>query len=98
VFRRWWVPRLAGVRSRLAVLAAATHANELVAAVAACNLRLGSCTAMTKLRIVILAKVWHLMTGNGPCTMDKSKTPPTHLGSCRYLTLYRGGLDLSIIR
>jgi hypothetical protein len=54
VFRRWWVPRLAGVRSRLAVLAAATHANELVAAVAACNLRLGSCTAMTKLRIVIL--------------------------------------------
>jgi hypothetical protein len=23
--------------------------------------------------------------------MDKSKTPPTHLGSCRYLTLYRGG-------
>jgi hypothetical protein len=23
--------------------------------------------------------------------MDESKTPPTHLGSCRYLTLYRGG-------
>jgi hypothetical protein len=22
--------------------------------------------------------------------MDESKTPPTHLGSCRYLTLYRG--------
>jgi hypothetical protein len=29
--------------------------------------------------------------------MDESKTPPTHLGSCRYLTLYRGVLDLSII-
>jgi hypothetical protein len=23
--------------------------------------------------------------------MDESKTPPTHLGSCRYLTLYRWG-------
>jgi hypothetical protein len=23
--------------------------------------------------------------------MDESKTPPTHLGSCRYLTLCRGG-------
>ena len=23
--------------------------------------------------------------------MDESKTPPTHLGSCRYLTLHRGG-------
>jgi hypothetical protein len=30
--------------------------------------------------------------------MDKSKTPPTHLGSCRYLTLCRGVLDLSIIQ
>jgi hypothetical protein len=30
--------------------------------------------------------------------MDKSKTPPTHLGSCRYLVLYRGVLDLSIIQ
>jgi hypothetical protein len=30
--------------------------------------------------------------------MDESKTPPTHLGSCRYLTLYRGVLDLSIIQ
>jgi hypothetical protein len=25
--------------------------------------------------------------------MDESKTPPTHLGSCRYLDLYRGVLD-----
>jgi hypothetical protein len=25
--------------------------------------------------------------------MDKSKNPPTHLGSCRYLTLCRGVLD-----
>jgi hypothetical protein len=25
--------------------------------------------------------------------MDESKTPPPHLGSCRYLTLYRGVLD-----
>jgi hypothetical protein len=30
--------------------------------------------------------------------MDKSKTPPAHLGSCRYLTLHRGVLDLSIIQ
>jgi hypothetical protein len=30
--------------------------------------------------------------------MDKSKTPPSHLGSCRYLTLCRGVLDLSIIQ
>ena len=30
--------------------------------------------------------------------MDESKTPPTQLGSCRYLTLYREVLDLSIIR
>jgi hypothetical protein len=30
--------------------------------------------------------------------MDKYKTPPTHLGSCRYLTLYRGVLYLSIIQ
>jgi hypothetical protein len=30
--------------------------------------------------------------------MDKSKIPPSHLGSCRYLTLYRGVLDLSIIQ
>jgi hypothetical protein len=30
--------------------------------------------------------------------MDVSKTPPTHLGSCRYLTLYRGVLDSSIIQ
>jgi hypothetical protein len=30
--------------------------------------------------------------------MDESKTPPTHLGSCRYLDLYRGVLDLSIIQ
>jgi hypothetical protein len=27
-----------------------------------------------------------------------AKTPPTHLGSCRYLTLCRGVLDLSIIQ
>jgi hypothetical protein len=43
-------------------------------------------------------RVWHGATENGPCTMDKSKTPPNHLGSCRYLTLYRGVLDLSIIQ
>jgi hypothetical protein len=30
--------------------------------------------------------------------MDKYKTPPNHLGSCRYLTLCRGVLDLSIIQ
>jgi hypothetical protein len=30
--------------------------------------------------------------------MDESKTPPTHLGSCHYLTLCRGVLDLSIIQ
>jgi hypothetical protein len=30
--------------------------------------------------------------------MDESKTPPTHLRSCRYLTLYRGVLDLSIVQ
>jgi hypothetical protein len=30
--------------------------------------------------------------------MDESKTPPTDLGSCRYLTLCRGVLDLSIIQ
>jgi hypothetical protein len=30
--------------------------------------------------------------------MDESKTPPNHLGSCRYLTLHRGVLDLSIIQ
>jgi hypothetical protein len=30
--------------------------------------------------------------------MDESKTLSTHLGSCRYLTLYRGVLDLSIIQ
>jgi hypothetical protein len=30
--------------------------------------------------------------------MDKSKTPLIHLGSCRYLTLHRGVLDLSIIQ
>jgi hypothetical protein len=30
--------------------------------------------------------------------MDESKTPPTHLGSCRYLTLYWFFLDLSIIQ
>jgi hypothetical protein len=29
---------------------------------------------------------------------DESKTPPTHSGSCRYLDLYRGVLDLSIIQ
>jgi hypothetical protein len=28
-----------------------------------------------------------------PKTMDESETPPTHLGSCRYLTLNRGVLD-----
>jgi hypothetical protein len=28
--------------------------------------------------------------------MDESKTAPTHLVSCRYLTLRRGVLDLSI--
>jgi hypothetical protein len=30
--------------------------------------------------------------------MHKSKTPPTHLGSCRYLTFCGGVLDLSIIQ
>ena len=30
--------------------------------------------------------------------MDESKTPPNHSGSCRYLDLYRGVLDLSIIQ
>jgi hypothetical protein len=30
--------------------------------------------------------------------MDESNTPPTHLGSCRYLTLCQGVLDLSIIQ
>jgi hypothetical protein len=30
--------------------------------------------------------------------MDKSRNPPAHLGSCRYLTLYRGVLDSSIIQ
>jgi hypothetical protein len=30
--------------------------------------------------------------------MDESQTPPTHLGSCRYLTLCRGVLDSSIIQ
>jgi hypothetical protein len=30
--------------------------------------------------------------------MDESKTSPTHLGSCRYLDLCRGVLDLSIIQ
>jgi hypothetical protein len=35
-------------------------------------------------------RVWHGATENGPRRMDKSKTPPTHLGSCRYLTLPRG--------
>jgi hypothetical protein len=30
--------------------------------------------------------------------MDKSKTPPTYLGSCRLLTLCLGVLDLSIIQ
>jgi hypothetical protein len=35
-------------------------------------------------------RVWHGATEKGPWTMDESKTPPTHLGSCRYLTLCRG--------
>jgi hypothetical protein len=30
---------------------------------------------MEKLRIVILAKVWHLVIGNGYLMMGKSKTP-----------------------
>jgi hypothetical protein len=30
--------------------------------------------------------------------MDESKNPPTHLGLCRYLDLYREVLDLSIIQ
>jgi hypothetical protein len=34
----------------------------------------------------------------GSLNDDESKTPPTHLGSCRYLTLYPGVLDLSIIQ
>lgn len=41
-FRRWWVPRLAGVRSHLTVVAAATHAAGLVRAVAAVRLRVSS--------------------------------------------------------
>jgi hypothetical protein len=43
-------------------------------------------------------KVWHGATENGPRMMDKTKTPSAHLGSCRYLTLRRGVLDLSIIQ
>jgi hypothetical protein len=30
--------------------------------------------------------------------MDESKTPPKHLGSCRYLDLYGGVWDLSIMQ
>jgi hypothetical protein len=52
-------------------------------------------TAMEKLRIVILR---FATEKKGPRMMDESKTPPTHLGSCRYLTLRRGVLDVSIIR
>jgi hypothetical protein len=43
-------------------------------------------------------RVWHGAAENGPSMIDESKTPPSHLGSCRYLTLYRGVLDLSIIQ
>ena len=43
-------------------------------------------------------RVRHGATEMGPWTMDVSKTPPTHLGSCRYLTLCLGFLDLSIIQ
>jgi hypothetical protein len=43
-------------------------------------------------------KVWHGATENGPRMMDESKTPPIHLGSCRYPTLCRGVLDFSIIQ
>ena len=43
-------------------------------------------------------RVWHGATEMGPWTLDKSKTPPTHLGSCRYLDWFRGILDLSIIK
>jgi hypothetical protein len=43
-------------------------------------------------------RVWHGATGNGPWMMDKSKTPPTHLKSWRYLTLRWGVLDWSIIQ
>jgi radical SAM protein with 4Fe4S-binding SPASM domain len=50
-----------------------------------------------KLRIVI-NRVWHLVTENGPWMMDKSKTPQHDCRSCRHLTLCRGVLDLSIIR
>jgi hypothetical protein len=55
-------------------------------------------TAMKKLRIVILAKVWRGATETGPWMMDKSKTPRHYCRSCRYLTLCRGVLDLSIIQ
>ena len=43
-------------------------------------------------------RVCHGATEKAPCLMDKSKTPLIHLGSCRYLTLYRGVLDSSIIQ
>jgi hypothetical protein len=44
-------------------------------------------------------RVWHGATENGPCMMDKSKTSPRRdCRSCRYLTLCRGVLDLSIIQ
>jgi hypothetical protein len=34
-----------------------------------------TCTAMQKLRIVMLAKIWHLVIENGYRMMEKSKTP-----------------------
>jgi hypothetical protein len=43
-------------------------------------------------------RVWRGATENGPWTMDESKTPPHDCRSCRYLTLRRGVLDLSIIQ
>jgi hypothetical protein len=43
-------------------------------------------------------RAWHGATETGPSMMDESQILPMHLGSCRYLTLYRGVLDLSIIQ
>jgi hypothetical protein len=43
-------------------------------------------------------KVWHGATENGPSTMDKSQIPRRDCRSCRYLTLCRGVLDVSIIQ
>lgn len=61
-FRRWWIPRLAGVRSHLAVVAAATDAAGLVRAVAAARLRVSS---------------WSL-TADSPFPAAAADTLPSH--------------------